>query len=229
MKKVGFIGAYDKSDLILYIAKIITYMGKKVIVIDGTTTQKTKYTVPAISNSKSYLTSFEEFDVAVGFRSYEEMLEDLQIGENNYDIALIDVDSADRFDRFSLEEADINYFVTSFDLYALKKGLEILSNMEEGVKLTKILFSRYMSKAEDEYFNFLSENYNINWDKEKISFPMEQGDKSAIIENQRASKLKTKNLSAQYRDSLLAIVGHITENEDFITLRKMLKKMDKGV
>ena len=30
MKKIGFIGAYDKTDLILYVAKILTVLGKKV-------------------------------------------------------------------------------------------------------------------------------------------------------------------------------------------------------
>ena len=29
MKKIGFIGAYDKIDLVIYIAKILTVLGKK--------------------------------------------------------------------------------------------------------------------------------------------------------------------------------------------------------
>lgn len=36
MKKVGFIGAYDKTDLMMYIAKALTTLGKKVLVIDST-------------------------------------------------------------------------------------------------------------------------------------------------------------------------------------------------
>ena len=31
MKKIGFIGAYDKIDLIIYIAKILTVLKKKSI------------------------------------------------------------------------------------------------------------------------------------------------------------------------------------------------------
>ena len=49
MKKVGFIGTYDKTDLILNIAKILTTMKKKVIVVDLTLTQKAKYVVLYIS------------------------------------------------------------------------------------------------------------------------------------------------------------------------------------
>ena len=31
MDKIGFVGAYDKTDVILYIAKIISLIGKKVL------------------------------------------------------------------------------------------------------------------------------------------------------------------------------------------------------
>ena len=42
MRKVGFIGAFDKTDFILYIAKMLTMVQKKVLVIDTTITQKAK-------------------------------------------------------------------------------------------------------------------------------------------------------------------------------------------
>ena len=68
MKKVGFIGAYDKTDLILYVAKILTVLGKKVLIVDSTITQKAKYIVPVLNPTMSYITEFEEMDVAVGFK-----------------------------------------------------------------------------------------------------------------------------------------------------------------
>ena len=40
MKKIGFIGTYDKTDLILNIAKILTTMGRRVIMVDLTLTQR---------------------------------------------------------------------------------------------------------------------------------------------------------------------------------------------
>ena len=62
MKKVGFIGMYDKTDLILNIAKILTTMKKKVIVVDSTLTQKAKYVVPVINPTVTYITDFEDID-----------------------------------------------------------------------------------------------------------------------------------------------------------------------
>ena len=55
MKKVGFIGMYDKTDLILNIAKILTTMKKRVIVVDSTLTQKAKYVVPVINPTITYI------------------------------------------------------------------------------------------------------------------------------------------------------------------------------
>ena len=71
MKKIGFIGAYDKIDLILCIAKILTQTGKKVLIADATEFQKSKYVVPVINPTKSYITEYEGIDIAVGFESLE--------------------------------------------------------------------------------------------------------------------------------------------------------------
>ena len=65
MKTIGFIGGYDKLDFLLYVARIITLAKKKVILIDATVNQKAKYVVPAINPTRTYITEFEGFDVAV--------------------------------------------------------------------------------------------------------------------------------------------------------------------
>lgn len=65
MKTVGFIGGYDKIDFLLYVSRILTLAGKKILLVDATEIQKTKYVVPTISPTRSYVTEFEGFDVAV--------------------------------------------------------------------------------------------------------------------------------------------------------------------
>ena len=149
MKKIGFIGAYDKTDLILYVAKILTVLGKKVLVIDSTINQKARYIVPVINPTLKYVTEFEEIDIAVGFENIQDIKNYLGISENQnmeYDIALIDTDNIEGFNLFELEEAEKNYFVTSFDNYSLKKGLEVLSGLKNPISLTKVIFSKEMLK-----------------------------------------------------------------------------------
>lgn len=231
MKKIGFIGAFDKTDIIIQIAKILTALGNNVVVIDSTINQKAKYIVPVINPTKTYVTEFEGFDVAVGFHNTEGIIQylgDTASGELEYDIALIDIDSSDAFKNFAMDDADINYFVTSFDLFSLKKGLEILSGINSTVRLKKVMFTKTMSKEEDDYLNFLSSGYLIVWDEEKIFFPFETGDQSVIIEGQRVSKIKFRNLSNQYKDGLLFIVEQIAENINSGVLKRTLKNLEKG-
>mgnify|MGYP000534368190 CR=1 FL=1 len=231
MRKIGFVGTFDKTDLLLQIAKILTAMGIKTIVIDSTINQKAKYVVPVINPTTTYITEFEEFDVAVGFKNFDEMEQYLGLGETEgleYDIALIDTDSSNVFNTFGMQDAYINYFVTSFDLFSLKKGLEILSGLQEEIKMTKVLFSKYMTNEEDEYLNYLSREYRIVWDDVKIYYPFEIGDQSAIIENQRVAKIKFRNLSNQYKESLLFMVEQIVDNVSLNELKKIMKNIEKG-
>ena len=42
METIGFIGAYDKTDLILNLSKKLTCMEKRILIIDTTINQKAK-------------------------------------------------------------------------------------------------------------------------------------------------------------------------------------------
>ncbi len=232
MKKVSLIGCYDKIDLILYVAKILVAMDKKVLVVDSTINQKAKYIVPVIKPTKAYVTEFEGIDVAVGFNDFNEIKEYLGMpihAELPYDIALLDIDAYSSVLNFGVCNEDINYFVTGFDLYTLKRGLEILSGLTDILNLTKVLFSKAASKEEDDYLNYLALGYKIVWNEEIIYFPVEVGDQSVIAENQRVSKIKFKKLSTQYKEALIYIVQQILSEDDYVTLKKVFKQLEKAV
>lgn len=231
MKKVGFIGAYDKTDMILNIAKILTVMGQRVLMVDSTIMQKAKYVVPAINPTLTYITDFEDIDVAVGFNNLGKVKEYLGLEDEElpYDIILIDADTIEKIEGFNLLEADKNYFVTAFDLYSLKKGIEILSTIPQPMSLTKILYSKDMIKEEDDYLNSLSMEYKVIWNENRIYFPIENGDWAVLAENQRVSKIKMKKLSAQYKDSLVFIVEEILKDISEGQIRKAVKTIEKGV
>lgn len=225
MKKIGFIGGFDKTDLIIYIAKILTQVDKKVLAIDSTIAQKSKYIVPSISPSKTYITEYEKIDVAVGFSNIENIKDYLGIEELEYDIVLIDVDSNENFEKFNLKEADKNYFITAFDNYSLKKGLEAIGKAKDKSLMTKVIFTRDISQEEEDYLNFLSFYYAVKWDKDKIYFPYDQGDSTAIIENQRAAKISFKNLSIEYRKGLETISAQILPEVKGAEIKKIIKNI----
>lgn len=227
MKKVGFIGNYDKIDFILYTAKVLTMLGKKVLVIDTTSTQKARYIVPVINPTISYITTFEDIDVAIGFKSLEQVanyLGDEQ--EFQYDIALIDINDGRGMAGSQLKITDKCYFVTAFDLFSLKKGVEILGSLQEPLKLTKILFENGMTKEDDEYLEFLALGKKIIWEEQEIYFPIENGDSLIIAENQKLEKIKFKNLSTQYKMGIVYILSDMI-NESERKVKDIIKNLSR--
>jgi len=232
MKTIGFLGGYDKIDLVLYVARILTLAKKKVILVDATVNQKAKYVVPAINPTRTYVTEFEGFDVAVGFKNMNEIKEYLGYEDKplDYDIAILDIDSPEMFQSFNAMKNYNNCFVTAFDLYSLKRGLEILSTCTVPIKLTKVLFSKSMLKEENEYLDYLSLGYKIKWDKEIINFPIELGNYSVTVENQIISRIKIKRLSDHYKNSLQYLIQNIfAEDISAKEISKVIKNLEKEV
>lgn len=217
MEKVAFIGSYDKTDLMIYVAKLLNILGKKVLVVDATALQKTRYIIPKIKAAKQYITTFETIDVAIGFESleqikkYKQTSDDEDIEKNfNYDIALINVDSYKGYCNFKIKTEDKKFFVTSFDIYCLKRGLQVFKKMEEQIEVQKVIFSKDMLEEEDQYINYLSRGLKIKWKEDIIFFPFENGDQTAIFTNQRSERIQIKGLSGQYIDGLLYITEEVS-------------------
>lgn len=228
MKKIGFIGAYDKTDVILAIAKVLAMANKKVLILDNTITQKCKYVVPVINPTKSYITTYEDIDVAVGFENMERLRQYLGLEDNekiDYDFFIVDTDNFEGVSTFGLQSADKVYFVTSFDTYSLKKGIEILAQLGVPTHMTRIFFSKDMSKEEEEYFEYLSLGIKAIWSEEKIYFQLENGDFSAIMENQRILKIKLGNLSNEYRGNIKFLVNDIDSEIGERTIKNIIKEL----
>lgn len=214
MKKIGFVGAFDKTNLMMYTAKVLQNMNKKVLVIDGTILQKMRYVVPTISRAKMYITDFEKIDFAVGFQSMEQIIQYLQVGTMSeevlpYDYILLDVDNRVALKSFYVTNAEKLYFVTGFDMYSLKRGMDIFTNLEEQVKLTKVLYSNNVTREDEEYLNYISLERKIAWDDIAIYCPLLDSDNKIIEENQRVDKIRIKRLSSDYQQAIIYIIQNI--------------------
>lgn len=228
MKKVGFVGVYDKTDLILSIAKILVKTGKKVLVIDTTTLQKAKYIVPNILPTRNYITSYDEIDVAIGFNNIIQIKQYIGLEENEeleYDFVLIDVDNLEGANNFEIASFDKNYFVTSFDGYSLKKGIELLRNLNIPLKMERIFYSKEMLKEEEEYFNYLTLDLKIDWEENKLYFLLDNGDLSAQMENHLVQNIKFKNLSNEYKENVVFLINELSPDIGERTIRKIIKEM----
>ena len=230
MKKIGFIGAADKTDLIVYIAKVLNDIGKRVIVVDATITQKTKYVVPSINPTKTYITDFDNVDYAVGFRNKEDIARYLGLKENekienlNYDYMLIDIDDEKSIEDFEIEETGKNYFVTRFDMYSLRRGLEILNNIPLNMSLSKILMNYNIKKEDEEYLNYLSLDTRVVWNDFSIYIPIMDDNEKQIEDNQRIYKAKLKRLMPEYQEGVIYIVQDIIGDMSANKIKKLVKE-----
>lgn len=230
MKNICFIGAFDKLDLILYLSKIIKTLGNKVLIIDATELQKAKYIVPTINPTKSYITRFEDIDIAIGFESYEEIERYIGFTEEQkmkYDYALVNVDNQEVFENFNNQDTIKNYFVTSFELYSIRKGLETIRKIEKPIKITKLLFSREINEDDNYYLDYLSLGYKIIWEDGKINFPYETEDLEAMVENQKNFKISIKGLTQSYKESLEYLMIDIFPDINIANLRRIMKNIEK--
>ena len=230
MEKINFIGAYDKTDSIMYIAKILTEMKKKVIIVDATITQKTKYVIPTIDNRSEYIANYANIDFAIGFTNYNDIKTYLGMPQSaafTYDYMLIDIDNSDLLNNFDVYSSKKNYFVTSFDLYALKKGVEVLKRLSLPVEIMKVYFSNLMSQSEDDYFNYIATGCRVKWNQDKIYFPLLNEDLDVIKENQRLSKIRFKGLSNEYKTSLMEWTQDICGGSNGV--KKACRQIERGV
>ena len=235
MKKIGFMGAYDKANFMIYTAKVLRLLDYKVLVVDASSVQKIKYIIPAINPTKSYITSFEDIDFAVGFEEWAEVErylgirydsnedEESKINKDIYDYVLIDIDSAERLESFEMENADKNYFVTSFDMFSLKKGIDIFKNVIRPMDLTKIEFAYETSKEDEDYLNYISLEYKVNWNNYVFYFQILGEDNKVFGENQRLEKIRFRRLSIGYKETLSYVIQDICKNENPSKIKRTMK------
>lgn len=227
MRKYAFIGGYDKTELLLFLAKIATLAEKRVLIIDATVPQKARYIVPVMSPTQKYITTFEDIDIAVGFKSLEDIIEYSYEENLPYDMILLDIDSPNAYESFGVQPLDEHCFVTGFDLYSLRRGLEVLEGIATPTRVTKIYFTKDMLPEEDEYLTAISQNLKIIWNDDIIFFPYERGDQNVINTNQRFAKIKIRGLSKDYIDALMFVAEEnlgLSNGE----IRKAIKIMERA-
>lgn len=239
MKCIGFIGKVDKSDLISYVSKIITCMGKKVIMIDATTDQKTRYTIPVMSEMEDqaqYIIQQDGIEIAIGFSNILELKKYLlSKGDdfNDYDYVIVDTDQEEMIEEYDLKDANENFFVSSYDKFYIQKGIELLrclcalkrrTDTESKIHVNKCVFYSDVNTADSKYIERLADNLPLEWDPVQLNYPYDHGDLSVNIQNQYTNKFDVRLLSREYKDALAQTVQLITEDD-----LKMIKKVIKNI
>jgi hypothetical protein len=241
MKCIGFVGDIEKTELVMYVAKVLASLNKKVIYIDATTKQKTRYIIPTIAGMEEqnqYVVQHDSVEFAIGYTNMLELKKYfLSKGEDftEFEYVLVNTDMPEMCEEYDLKNANNLFFVSSFDKYHIIKGIELLKYMcamkrktdpEAQVALTKLLYYSEINTADSRYIDGLAENLPLLWVHDTISYPYDQGDISASIQNQYGNKIDFRYLTAMYKNAVMDTVSVITGDEKSV-LKKVLKNIER--
>ena len=228
MKKIVFIGGYDKSDTIIYISKILSLLNQRILVIDTTLLQKTKYIVPTMTPTAKYVTTYDGIDIAIGFSNMQDLIQYLGISNyaDEYDYIIYDIDNPEYYSSFEIEPKDEHCLLTNFDVYSVQKGIEVLRSIKEPTQVLKTIVTRDPASEESEYLDFVTFNLKIKWRENVVFIPFDTEDLYEIYQNQRYSKVKFTGLSLDYMDSLSFLIENLTECSSG-DIRKAIKLIER--
>ena len=216
MEQIGFIGFYDKKDILLNIGKIFSYLGKKTLVVDATMMQRMRYIVPKVSanNSITYVSEYQGTDVAVGFMNLGQIAQYFGANQLNYDFVIIDSDNIQTMYSFMIPKMKKIFYVTSYDKFEVEKSKELFANINEPMILTKVAISSNLNADESNFLVHTLENNYIKFDKDKeVLFEDSDKNRAVILQSQLVNEISFKKFTNTYKDSLEYITALISEGD----------------
>ena len=213
MEQIGFIGSYDKKDLLLNVGTVLTNLGKSVLIVDATSVQRMRYVVPNVSTNQSFtfVSEYSKIDVALGFMNLNGVAQYLR-KNLNYDYILIDCDNPQTMNSFGITSMKKIFFVTSYEQYDMMKGAETLRYVQLPIEVIKVISTTNMVDAEDKLLNSKVANSNIKWSNKRIEFSDLDVDRKAILKNQFSRQISFKSFSKDYKQWLEYLINIITDN-----------------
>lgn len=225
MEQIGFIGTYDKKDLLLNISRALALNGQKVLIVDATLMQRLKYIVPKIGSTNTYVSEYLGIDVALGFMNLGSIAQ--YLGNPNalpYDFVFIDSDNLQTINSFMIPRMQQIYLVTSYERYELNRTMELLKILNAPINITKVVYSPNINDKQQAYFNQLLGQTPVKLNKQKVVFADTSDDRKVILENQMLGEIRYKHFSSQYKSSLEYLTALIADN---ILPQSAIKKVIK--
>lgn len=231
MKRIMFIGACDKSDLLLYVSKLLTQAEQKVLLVDATREQYYSYAVPKI-DAEYKITEFEGFDVAHGLFNYD-LLEDYfhtnQEKLHSYDAVIIDTDRAEDIGHWS--EIEHHLLVSTYDKPTIEKNVHLVRSLfatrdSSELRMLKVIVQEVACAITEEYIESTLTEFPIQWTEPSYPVYFDETDYAVKIDNQFNYRLNIKPLSKDYKVTIMELAQLISGLPDGV-VKKALKLAEK--
>lgn len=232
MQAIGMYGYVDKYDFVIATAKTLEIMGRSVLVIDATSDEKYKYIIPSIDKSQSYLTQYADIDFAIGFNSYEELMNYLNekgIDIQRYSYVLLDVENYEGYRKFKNLEINKSYMFIDTNVVSVARNEELIrvmraENPEKELVFSKILYRAYMSRAANNYLEEKIGNYAVRWTDETYEISMDEQDVMVNIDSQYSGLIDIKKHTKTY---ILYLCEYISRMLGDVSAKEVLKEIKR--
>lgn len=232
MKRFLFIGACEKTDLMLYISKVLTAANLKVLLVDATLAGKYRYSISLIDEN-AVLTEFDGIDVAVGFKTFNDLgdhLKKIDEDPNDYDVLLIDSDHPEGVAEWG--EMDSQALVTSFEKYSVLQNVKLIErffqdHMTETRTFLRIYYPFADCQINEAYIDSTLDRFPIQWHELAFDFLVDEVDYSVRVENQYENQIRLRGLSGRYKTRLGEICEALS-GLDRKTIKRALKQAERN-
>lgn len=232
MQTIGMYGYVDKYDFVIATARALNIMGRSVLVIDATADKKYKYIIPSIDNGEKYVTQYGEVDFAIGFESYESLVD--YLNERNIDIqkysyVLLDVENADMYSKFKTTPVDKAYMYIDTNVLSIAKNDELVRKMREDnpekeLVFSKILYRAYLSRAATNYLEEKINNYAVKWSDEVYDISTDEQDVMVNIDSEFSGLIDLRKHTKAY---IMYMCEYISKILGDTTPKEVLKEIKR--
>lgn len=216
MKQIAFLGAAEKSHLLLVLGKVLVKTGLKVLLVDSTIAQTIRGYLPSPGTKPAaFVTEFDGLDVAAGFinrAQLEQYFQHLEGRFPEYDLMLIDTDHTNFIKGNELPDMAARIWCLSLDKLVLQKNAELIQRLclaefaAKPLPFTKLILSAVPTTMPEAYFESFQTSPSIRWQEPTLHLPLDVRDVSAMLDNQHHERMVLKRLSGAYLQTVQNLV-----------------------
>lgn len=220
MKKIVFLGATDKSHLLLTLGKLLAAAGQNVLLVDSTTMQTTQSYLPQTEERRgAFVTEFEGIDVAGGFITHTQLDQYVRKTEGQwpaYDVFLLDTDHTEFVKGRELPDFAHRVWCSNLEKAAMVKNAALMRRLclaESAVQplpFFKLVSPSLQTTVSEAYIESQLEGGPLQWLEPVFRFPLDERDLSVQLDNQHHSRIDVRRCSGAYRRTMLAMMRQLS-------------------
>ena len=197
----------------LYISKVLTNCGIKVLIVDATIAQRMRYIIQNTSsnNSMTFVSEYLGIDIAVGFMNLGQVAAYFKTNSLPYDLVLVDSDNIQTVASFMIPAMKNIFLFTSYDQAEINKIVETLKYINKPINVTEVIMSADLSSSQEKALLHKLKETGAIVEKHKVQFADTNIDRKAILQNQLVREIRMKNHTSTFKDSLEYVTSLVSD------------------